>query len=728
MKGAANIPSIYAISNPIGAFFKMLHTHSSLTNATQIKATNKSIETLLEISQQRVKDERFLSSVQIYKDYMDMFLKNIPNLKENNFMFLDFTNYCLETEYGTFSKKCIDDFAIESEFAKLIMDIHNKSSDKIQDYLENTVFYRMSMFDFPFILKQNSKTNEVFIEHPFKDQVNKIQKQYESDNKWNLGFSSRSANDELNYYNYKFSSIILSEKNFTKQLKNVGFIENLHNGFSKLGYDVSLDEFIGLNKNAIKLNRQLLKNKYATIIDILNIQEPLAYMCERDEGLKILRQASNKVRIPGEKLLQNTKDLPLRGVFEPQAIRRLLGMLQAKYDPENEINLEFTNHIPEEPLQKVKQYPFIKTLGNPKSTLEGLKRIYGDGFKLLQKDVIDFSYSVTGIEGIILALNRINFSIHTDKGISLWQNQIKNNLVNPYDISDIQQRSVGKLVRPSNCGKKCEFDKYVSMIPLDFWPQDCYSEASLIGTAIHSISNEIDDLQYLELEKFGIKPIKRDKYCEVPIEHHFRPTDYDFNNTIEAVKVKLSKTKSIFYEILLENIVNSDQTLIIDGGKSDAMLIVEDTNELVVVDFKRRMSGYYPVQYFFEQASRYALAVIQSKQLDVNKFHTLIIQSPYSFNKFAQMQGVDDGTYNDQIFNAKTINLNSYFVNNVKKNLMLEFFQNKLFKNNINLGFHLRELYKDIPEQNYPSCKSCFSNSKDSYQCRFLLEGKFESW
>ncbi len=741
----ASISTIHLLSNPISSLERLIYTHSDIINPDDLipKSGNLIVERLVSQAKERQKDKKFTSTCEIYKDYISMLFQNVAKLKDKQIVFLDFKNYTLESRAGTFKSSGIDDFSADSDFSKYMMLLYTKYntiSKDVSGAMEKLLFWRISPYDFPFMISKNDElnngelnndesNNEPFIYHPFANEVEELRKPYIQKGKFSLGGLKRNYSDLSINANYLFSSSIISLTEFREQAKQSQFIETKKFSFEKSHEKISTEEFIKLNETAIRLNREILKKKYSILRSHFSLK-PISYMLAGDVGMKMLKDTS----IPGVKLLSNIKKIPLRRVLEPQALNKLSGWLSAKYSKGTNAYI-FQKEIFENPVLVNESWknPGILTLGNPKEVDEGIKSLNQEHYKLLQNELKQYTFSISPIEIIILRLNYENFSVQSDEGRIPWQKILNGKKVHPYNILDIKN-TAKSIIRPSNSGVVCELAKFISSKPRSMWEGMGNNDYANIGTLIHSISNELESKSQLtQLEKHGINPLKRDRYCEVPISHEFKPSDEIWSKAKENISVLLDKTSNEFYELMLKQLDLEQGNIIFDSGSPDGVAIIEELNELVIIDFKRRMANYNPTQYFFAQLSRYAMAVMQSKEMSAKNFYTAIIQTPFHSSKFAQNASeefIDAGLFRSQKIRLRKVNVEGDFLKKVQTGMVLEYLGNTILKEDINAGFLVRDLYKNNSFNKLPSCQYCFSNDANSnnYKCRFLMDGIRQVW
>jgi hypothetical protein len=754
------ISSQDVLSNPIGSFARLLYSYSSIIQPDQIKLPHgtkkKDLEFLLEHSEKLFTDSRFKGVMRKYKMYMDDFFDSLELFSGSEVIFLGVNNLCLEDSNGRFQQLCVDDFSPESDFVKYLVKHYMEHDSSVKNALDTMLFMRIGAYDFPFVIsndEQNLNLSSSFpvIKNPFgfiSERVNQVLEGLDLQGR--LGSSERNINDIFSEANYRFSSKIISVADFRKSSKHFGEMELLLKNMKKYLPEKyhSSEEFIKLCESAIMLNRQLFTQKYAYIIDTLSPSWMSAYMFQKDIGLGILSKTGYDIPVIGGKLLTNTKHGPVRAVLEPQALNRLSGWLTARFSQGAEpvivkskkksvessmdlfnINVDVVSSI---------KHPYIKTLGSPKSIDEGIKTIDPNFLRLLERDIRNYGFSISSVEVILARLNNENPMISSDMGRIQWRNAIRGLTINPYSITDISKvlSSEAYLTRPSNTGSKCELHKYISILPLDFWKQLSLdsNDASKSGQALHEISNSLLSEQYKMLEKYGMKSLRRREYCEVPIVHEFKPSVDDIINAETHLKRKIKSSKNPsgkkFYELMLQEIsrIHDENISIYDSGKPDAVAIIEETSQPVIIDFKRRMGMYYATPYFFEQASRYALAVMQAKNLEVDSFFTVIVQTPFSANKFIGEDISDLGVYRHQKLTIRQVSTDSNFLKKVKKDLVIEYAGNRLFMVNSNARELVRDMYSDSPDNVHPLCPDCFANKQESPQCRYLLEGIGNIW
>lgn len=652
------IPSIHVVSNPIKTFYKLWYVNNEFLD---LNFKGKLVDRAKELSS----DSRFCGIMDKYKRYQDSFFDNLDKFSGKKGIILDFENLVLKDKFGFVQKQCVDDFFSLSEVAPKFMDLYEGLESHVSDVISDEyVFFRMSLYDFPFVLSSDK------IENPLKENLSEINSYMSSLDKsgFNNGVRLRESYgvDE----SYKFSIVSFSEKKFNSMFRSKSGQLGLEKMLAEYDSEISLDEFVDINKKAIRMNREIMRKKYSLLDE--NLSESYLYMTQGSVGREIL-----KGNVIGEKLLQNTKNLPSLNVIEPQALNRLSGWFSAKYKSKPFIvkKEEFSNTID---VEESRDFPGIFSL-NSDLTSSAINFDITD----LYNDMKNYNFGVYGIELLTLRLNFENFRVFSDSGDLEWLSE-KSFIVEPYDLTEISRDYSGRIIRPSNIGVKCDFNKYLNMLGFD--TENRFSRS---GNSLHSISNEIDDRQHELLDKYGIVGLERKKYCEVPLVNSFEPSFEEY----DAVFEKANRYEGVFRDRLVDKVKSMQDSgvVIIDGGKTDGMLRMGDVP--IVIDFKRRMSSYYPVNYFFKQASRYGMA------LGVDEFYTVIVQTPYSANKFLDRTLDDFGEYRKQKLKIRKVKMDSDFIFELKRDVILEYAGNRVFYDDNSLGLGFRGDH----------CLTCFS-------------------
>jgi len=645
------IPSTYVTSSPIKTFYKLFYTHSDILD---LKKEDRLISRAKELSG----EQRFQKIMEKYKLLEDSFFNNLEVFKGKTGIILDFENLLLKNKQGFIQKECVDDFYSLTLPAKSFIEIDNNL-----EIPEDFVFLRLSPYDFPFQVRENKIIN------PLREELENINSILLERKKSGFNNGVREFNDIEIEESYKTSISSFSIQKFNSLLDTTNGKLTLEKVLKEYDENLDLDEFIKLNHQAIRYNREIIKKKYEILDDKLN--ESYLFMTENSVGKTLLKDKE----VIGTKLLKNTKNLPTLNILEPQALNRLSGWISAKYKKKPFI-IKTEKFIESFNPQETTKYHGIYSL-NPAKTQEEID------FKIdeLTKDMQNYNFGIYGIELILLRLNFENFKVFTDNGEISWEPE---KIIEPFDLTNITKESKNRIIRPSNIGVKCAFNKYLNM--LNFESENDFSRS---GNSLHKISNEINDEQYKFLEKFNIPSMKREKYCEIPLTHEFKPSIKDYELAISKIDYKGNFKKRITKKI--EEMINNE-TIILDGGRTDAML---KSGEIpIVVDFKRRMSTYYPVNYFFKQASRYGMA------LNSEEFYTVIVQTPYSANKFLGYTLDDIGEYRKQKLKIRKVSMQSDFIKNLKAEVILEYAGNSIFFEDSSLGKEFK---------NSKLCPKCFS-------------------
>ncbi|MFP4523442.1 MAG: hypothetical protein ACOCQQ_01500 [Candidatus Nanoarchaeia archaeon] len=747
------IPSIFSFSNPLASLGSVLWVNQDSIDLFTLRPSGvslKTLEQLISFGQQKHTLSRFTKTFEKYRLYEAMMASRLSELQGKNVLFLDSENHVFEDLNGGALRKCIDDFASESITIPTLFDIYAKATKPVKNFMTNTVFYRVAPIAFPFTLKP-SVNGAISASHPFADDVQGINSYLQRKGKSTLGSTIRQISDSATTQNHSFSLAMLSTKHSHKYIDTIDAWDMYANVFSEKYWKVTVDEFKSLWDGAIQINRALLAQKYSYIVREIGLEEINPYMIQGATTLPILesvaKQTSLPLKIPGGKLLSNTKHKPKLRELEPQALNRLVGWMTAKADKSvtpiiipsrivqkdfylsdgTKINLD--NYVRGQ--EKSLQYPFLKTLGDTKNFEKNAKKyVDKEGLFLLEEDICRYQFRVESIESVILRLNIHNFKVYLDGGKETqWLDCLKNNTVDPFDIKHLSSVIPKRLIRPSNMGSRCELNSFISVQPKNTWPKDIVSNvAAKSGTALHQLSNEVSCKQFKLLDLFGIRSMPRKQYCEVPISRTFSASSQDIDALYSYLENLISKHDFYeYYTAMKKNLeVLYHQPFVVDAGSPDAVAKIRETDQPIIIDFKRRMSLRTPVPYFFEQTSRYALMLEDHVKAD--SFYSLIIQRPFSFPSQSEEFAVDKGLYRSQVFKIRKIDFKSEFMQTVKIKTLFEYVSNTLLRDNPQLAFLIREYRKDDSNNLKYHCDGCFANIKTDFSCRYLLEGKHRPW
>ncbi|GIU69422.1 MAG: hypothetical protein KatS3mg002_0658 [Candidatus Woesearchaeota archaeon] len=747
------LASVHSLSNPLSAFSRLYYTHEKWINPEKLLIKNhekKNLEFLIEQALDDNERKKYSGSVEKYLLINEAVRENIHKIKNNDIIWLGLYNLGLESPLGFFKHVNTDDFCTKTDFARYLIEIYMKSDKSVQEAMEQIIFYRHGPFEFPFTIKRDSKGVKII--NPFIEEVKKINYFLKKRGKTPLGDNERYYHDDNRLENYNIAASIFSIKKFNEQVnKEPYYLEALfhsYNGrYERTKYVIrNISDFKKLCETAISLNREILRQKYSAIFSDLELKTYDAFMIEGNVANELINGIIKKYNkdlkkhIIGEKLLQNTKNIPIRGFLESQALNRLSGYLNAKYGIPNSIPaiIETKKFHKRHDLFISRDYPYIYAGENTTDIDSEIKEISDEDIKKLENDIIKYQVRISPIEVIIYFLNENNFPVYSDSNKDkTWQN-LKKGKVMPLDISIIKDDSA-RITRPSNCSVKCSFLKYINVVEKNYPFEIKKEDSAVSGSLRHKIANQIGENQKKFLERIGLEAIDRDKYCEVKIKTYYRPKEHDWNITEEFLKKKYLKTENKLYAMALEKItiLKDSDTVIDDGGSPDAVLIMD--NSPIIVDFKRRVARYYPVPSFFEQAARYGLMIVNELNIDTDRIYTVIVQTPFSSTKYLDMLSFDDtkdflsslnkrtifdkGNYRHEKIRIKEIMLNSNFINKVKAEWISEWIINKhLFLNNESLGMLERQYHK-----NY-LCKNCFANTEKDFRCNYLLTGRMHPW
>ena len=700
---------------------------------------NDDLEFLIDQALHRQDSSIFIGTLEKFKQYMDEMYFSVPKLSGKDIMLLGGANKGLYSEIGFLKHVNADDFCTKTDVAPAIVDIYDQYADKVKKGIrENTVFWRIAPFDMPFVIRDSKK--ETYIINPFHDRVQFVNSVMQEKNKAGLGDFRRYKTDGQREESYSISEIIFSIKKFHEAFPEHNYLETLHdiynNTYAETIYgNIDIEYFQKLCESSIRINREILKRKYENIFSRLDIDKVYGYFIAGDVANSILSSIEKngiyEKSIVGEKLLQDTKYMPLLDVLEPQALNRLSGWFNAKYGDETTSPVIVKKRVPEErhELHRSLKHPYIYT-GMPAENLDDLlEDVPTDQLDALEKDVAKYQFRISPIEVHLYFLNVNNYRVYTDKefgGIDkTWSNVRAGSKVQPLLIRDIERREA-KSIRPSNQSLKCEYSKYISVrgtSNLDIVVES--NDYAKAGTLLHKISNTLDAGQQRFLEKVGLLQLHRLSYSEVPITFEYKPTEKDFINTSMHFEKRFANTHNPLYSDALErlSLLENSNLTIFDNGSPDGVAIIEDSGIPVIIDFKRRIGRYSPPTSFFEQTARYAFAVIQSKNLNTDRFYSVIIQTPYSSIKYGtRTDFFDKGHYRHQKIVIKEIMLDSEFTDKVRADMLSEYVTNKMFFGDPSLGLLARELYKRT------NCDNCFQNKNNDYRCRYFLEGVKKVW
>ncbi len=748
------LASIYSLSNPISTFSRLSYANECFIDPSKIFPKGHktgTLEFLVDQANDRKEEKIFQRVMEKYLLLNNAVAENLHKIKDKDLIWLGMFNLGLESPLGFFKHVNTDDFCTKTDFATYLMDIYMQSSPEVQEAMGNIVFYRHGPFEFPFMIKEDERG--VKIVNPFFEEIGKINSLLEERGKTPLGDNERYYDDDQRLENYNVAATVFSIKKFNEQVnKEPYYLETLYyiykSKYQETLYNVQdMDEFKRLCEAAIAMNREILKQKYATIFKELDLKVYDGFFTAGNvandvvDGIIKNEMPGLKKHIIGGMVLQDTKNIPIRGVLEAQALNRLSGYLNAKYGDIGSEPAVFkqkafsTRHE----LHTSASHPYIYA-GEETSDIEKeLKDISADDIRKLERDIIKYQVRISPIEVVVYFLNENNFPVHGDlRADKTWQ-KTKQGKVMPLDISSLFDESP-RMTRPSNSSQKCPFIKYINVIEKEYPFEIKKNDAAISGSVRHKIANELGVNQKNFLEKIGLTLIDRGKYCEVSIRNNFSPTQYDWNLAVGLLDGKYSETGNPLYMMAIDKIDElQDQNITIDdGGRPDAVLITG--NSPIIVDFKRRVSRYYPVPSFFEQASRYGMMVINGLKLDTDRMYVAIVQTPYSSTKYLDIASdidtkdfmksfyvnkplFDKGNYRHEKIRMREISLESAFMDKVKAEWISEWVMNKhMFSIDESLGLKARESYAGT------LCDKCFSNTKLDYRCNYILTGRQEPW
>lgn len=731
------IPTIHSISNPIKAISVISYINESVVELRKPKNVNpERFEIIKELVNKKI-NTRFRNTWENYYEYQNKVLENIHKVQGKEVIFLDMENQCLSDDFGKRIRLCYDDFSTKTEVSSEIIKVYQQYPRKLREIVEDIKWLRISPFLFPFQIQENKIIN------PFKKEAKTIEQIMNSKGKRGFGDQIRNLYDIRREENYKFSQGAFSFQEFRNIVNTTGSLDSLvqeHNENKHYSKKIDRNEYLELSKAAMAINRDLLVQKFSYIIKELGLKEINSYMIEKAIGKKIIQQVSKEtgipIRTPGIKLLLNTKTMPSGAELEAQALNRLSGWLSAKYTPGAE-PIIIKNKTVKEEMKKISnpELPYLRTISTDKTFVERVKKeIDPEGLKALEKDIKDYQFSVDSMELIILKLNKYNFPVFLDDNKETqWKDCRKDSIIDPLDLTKISQTisSDKYLTRPSNCSAYCDLAKYISVQQEVNWPteiEDNFFAKS--GTARHEIANEIDSNQWKVLREYGIEGIKRKKYCEVPLVHEFKPDHKQWERAEDYILELIEKNKlNEYYPELLKMFkkLRSEKPIIYDAGSPDGVSIIRDSKKPIVMDIKRRMKTRYPTQSFFQQTARYGLGIIKNLNLEIDSFYSVIIQTPFHQNKFADTESkTNKGNYRGQAIVIREIKIDSEFLRNVERDLIIEYVNNYTLRENKDLRHSIIDWEKNHSKKY--GCKTCFSNQKEDYKCNYLMTGRKMPW
>jgi hypothetical protein len=739
------IPSIHVLSNPISSLASVLFTHKHISpDSLTVKGLNKKrLEQLITLAEKKQETSRFQKTWEKYSLYQEAVQNNLSLLKNKNILFLDAINHTFEDKHATTLRTCIDDFASETITIPTLLNLYSCSTKPVKEELRKTVFYRIAPFEFPFIINEQEinssikKTeNKLYAYNPFYKDINKINSFLEKKDKSILGSHHRYKEDISTRENHSFSSTLLSFSAIKSYLDTIDGWEYFTKEFSRKHFTVTKKEYSELLSTATRFHKLILEEKYLRIINSLELKEINPYMIQGAITLPILEKIGKKtninIKIPGKKLLSSTKEKTTKRELEPQALRRLTGFYTAKYDETIEpIKIKTKEKKPLKNNQQGTLFPYIQGLGNISFFEKNIReKISKKELSHLEKDIKQYSFRIDTIEEVIYRLNHHNWKVHLDDGAETqWLDVLKTNTVNPFPIKHLSSKIPKRIIRPSNMGSRCELAMFIAIQEDDFWPKEIQSPHSAIsGTTLHKIANEVSSQQHKELKKYSLKTISRNDYCEVPISRFFSPSITDWENAQKYLgKIQKKHSEYTYYNHLLNHLttLKKQKPILVDAGSPDGMAIIEETKELVAIDFKRRMKLRTPIEYFFEQTARYALML--KEHVSSDNFYSLIIQRPFSFLQEEKEFPVDKGQYRSQAYVFKKISFQGEFIKRVISKTILEYASNTLLSKQPELLTIIqkeRNHQKKLPL----NCKDCFSNQENDYSCHFLLTQKKGLW
>lgn len=753
------IPTIYITSNPVGAVIKSLHILSDFVTPDELReerVPKKSLEILIGCLEKREKNALFVGQNEKYKKYMALVSQNLGRLQSRPIVFLDVLNKGLKDKTGAYKNVDLDDFSSLTEFAPMLMKLYSRMPEEGKQFLEKQVWFRTGITDFPFELSEEN--GHALIINPFGDLAEVVNNEIRKENKEKilLGNQIRGINSFLTKENHKITEVIYSIEKFNRNAKEFkvhaeskDYIEDLWRGFEKT-FELGLkkDEFKKLATDSILINRKIAELKYAKIIAATNPEYINLNMINNASTKKIFSRVSERtgrdISTLGKKLIWDTRKLPAAGVLEPQAMNRISGWAYAMaglYDQEP-IIVEKAHE--EKPIKffRSKKYPYILA-GAPVWDIEAdLDKVEEKLKEYLHEDIRNMEFSIMTSEVLLYMLNVRTFPTLTDmKKEWDWQRDILDGKkVQPFDISSLRT-DMPRETRPSSTSAFCFAHKFTNNLPMSFFPPSIQkNKMSLSGDLLHKIFNELGLNQKYALANFGLDVMDKKDYCEVRLVQPWSPTEEDWERGVELLESKIKQADrkilkrleefegvpNVFHEMrdfLYESKAN--RASILDGGKPDAVGIIEGTQSPIIMDMKRRIGTYFPVQYFLKQTIRYGLAIIQGMGLDTETFYSVIVQTPSTQRSFAESEKYDKGNYRKQKITIRENEIDSNFVEETKAELILEWLGNSILKQDKSKGIFFRLLYKDDKKH---GCLRCFANRPNEFTCNYWLTGREETW
>lgn len=728
------LSSTHLLSNPIGSLSKLLFTQQAFINDFNFKVNGlkKDLnQDLIARALERFDDKKFTSSLEKYSLYMNAVDESLNRFKNKHVIFLDLLAPTLVSKETNFRRSGVDDFNGLNRFPDYLFEkIYLTASSKVKEALkEEIIFWRLSPYDFPFRFDEVKGTP--IIRNLFEEEGKEISDYLSAKNKSTLGNQSRLYKEHMAIGNYKFSPALYSVMSFRKNLRLAGGLELLMSSYKKVYGDITREEFIKRAEGSARINYALLKEKYKNIISRLEPNKTTAYMLKSTKSYDLLSSIQD-IEIPGNGLTSPARTISFSGELGDAAFGRLAGYLRALYDPTGplpKIDTEKKTTILEEGRSQV--YPYSINL--VKSDIDTSFEKYDLNSRLfLENDVRNYQFGVQSMESILYDLNTHDYKVILPDGrIGRLRELVGESKIQPFDVRGIRRGERG-LTRPSNSSGKCEISFVLSMKEENFWPNEIKNnKASQSGLALHHLGNEVSTNQKKYLSTIGLKPLSRTAYCEVPLCYEFNLTNKQWNNFEDLIDLKIANTENDFYKELKKYYIDARNKNISfkDGGSPDGVLMIENEKAPMIVDFKRRMSLFYPVQSFFTQISRYALALKHNIKDIGDHFYLNIVQRPFSPNQFLGREAnIDSGIYRKPTQVIKRVDYDSEYIDSVYERVAFETLCAKLINEKPEIALNLRTIYNSKLKNSKVSCDNCFSNQQEDFKCNYLFTGKKTPW
>jgi len=449
--------------------------------------------------------------------------RNLDNLKKYDPVIFIPGVSCKPARKGNIPKKVsIDPQADEFFLTDKILE----RAKHVPEAWENILFWPVSPVMWPFIVKDGRA-----IEHPLPETINKINRELNKKKKITFGSLTKTLDSRFNMPNYTFYESLFDSKKALNYL--ISWSPQLNELFKKHKKMEGVEKEM---RDLSYLNNALMISAFGSIINSLKPKNLYGYFMKTSYSNNIFSslQKHYGVKINILDCMRNAFLSPF-GECDDSAVGLLEGLVLSLYQKKTRQIVKGSSKMGKKdevtriPSLKCHYYPFYLCADQRKCDKVSLlcakdliETLDKETLELIYKDTTKFHYGFQGIEEIICRLiTEDDHYVTNTAGLhTSWLKERGDQKIKPLPIKS-EKEFIGDL-RASSLYNKCDLARIISgyqdLIPINVEKNDF----AKIGTGEHIIAFTQKEDGYLPnkvLEKVGLKPVDRRKYCERFVTH-----------------------------------------------------------------------------------------------------------------------------------------------------------------------------------------------------------------